>query len=184
LSPSESKVAQWFREVRDPLRRFIAARRGISPGEFDDVAQEVFLRLLRYERDELVVDPRGYLFKVAANIVSEWAMRAPRRFPHDSSWLADLVDSGNVFDDMALAQRNALIRNALDSLPDRAREILRLHFGEGLTHEAISTRLGVTRRIVKRDVISAYASLRLALASVVDGLAEPELTVVLAAEDE
>jgi RNA polymerase sigma factor (sigma-70 family) len=184
LGQPESKVAQWFREVRDPLRRFIAARRGIAPGELDDVAQEVFLRLLRYDRDELIIDPRGYLFKVAANIVSEWTMRAQRRFPHNASWLEDLPDSTNLAEDTALAQRNAILHRALGALPDRMRDILRLHFAEGLTHDAIAMRLGITRRIVKRDLISAYASLRLALPGLVDGLTEPRVTVTVKGGEE
>jgi DNA-directed RNA polymerase specialized sigma24 family protein len=65
-----SRLAEWFRELRVPLRRFIARRRGVVAADLDDVAQEVFLRLPRYDREELIADPRGYLFKVAANVPS------------------------------------------------------------------------------------------------------------------
>ena len=52
---------------------------------------------------------------------------------------------------------------ALERLPPRAREILRLHFADGMTHPEIATRLGVTRKIVKRDTARAYAVLRTTL---------------------
>ena len=156
-------LARWFRDFRAPLRQFIAARRGIVAADVDDVAQEVFLRLLRYRRGELVADPRGYLFKVAANVVSEWSMRARARLPHDSSWLEVLPDDTHIPGQVECAERDTEIRGALCALRPRAREALRLHFEEGLTYAAIAVRLGVTPRIVKRDVVEAYAMLRVAL---------------------
>lgn len=157
------KVARWFHEVRRPLRRFIAGRRDVLPADIEDVAQEVFLRLLRYERSDVVTDARGYLFKIAANVASEWAMRARQRLPHESSWLDDLTHDPGTLDDLERSQRQAQIHRALATLPARAREILRLHYGEDLTQEAIAVELGITTRMVRRDISSAYARLRLAL---------------------
>jgi RNA polymerase sigma factor (sigma-70 family) len=48
----------------------------------------------------------------------------------------------------------------LETLAPRAREILRMHFGDGMTHPEIAIALGVTRKIVKRDTARAYAELR------------------------
>lgn len=175
-----SRLAMWFRELQLPLRRFIAGRRGIVPADLDDVAQEVFLRLLRYQREELVTDPRGYLFKIAANVASEWSMRARQRFPHDSTWLDELTDDRDATDEMDRTQRNAELHRALGELPPRAREVLRLHFGEGLNHEMISVRLGVTRRIVKRDIVQAYARLRLALTATAETTLQPNIIAAAA----
>lgn len=159
------RLIEWFRELRLPLQRFIAGRRGIRTADLDDVAQEVFLRLLRYEREELVADPRGYLFKMAANVASEWSMRASERLPHESGWLDELMDERDTTADLDKDRRHADVRHALQALPVREREILRLHFGDGLDYEMIAAQLGVTRRIVKRDVVRAYTRLRLALSS-------------------
>jgi DNA-directed RNA polymerase specialized sigma24 family protein len=40
-----------------------------------------------------------------------------------------------------------------------------LHFAEDIPHEEIARRLGVTRKIVKRDIARAYGSLRISLDS-------------------
>ena len=45
----------------------------------------------------------------------------------------------------------------------KTQEILRLHFAEDVPHEEIARRLGVTRKIVKRDIARAYSSLRISL---------------------
>src|SRR6202050_5981982 len=70
-----------------------ARRRAGSPADIDDIAQEVFLRLLRYDRSELIDYPQAYLFKIASNVSAEWAMRSSCRMPHHSEWLTELVDT-------------------------------------------------------------------------------------------
>ena len=133
-----SRLSQWFREFQAPLRRFMGGRRGVPPAELDDLAQEVFLRMLRYDREDFVTDPRGYLFKIAANVASEWFMRARQRLPHESMWLEELIDDTDVVSDVERRERDLALRLALQALPPRMREILRLQYGEGLKHEAIA----------------------------------------------
>lgn len=154
------KLGDWFRDWEKPLRRFLARRGAGSSADIDDIAQEVFLRVLRYERADLVDHPQAYLFKVAANVTAEWALRCSRRLPHDAAWLDELVDERLPEDPLQRAGVDRELHAAIDLLPARAREILRLHFGEGMTHPQIAVALGVTRKIVKRDMERAYASLR------------------------
>lgn len=49
------------------------------PADFDDVAQEVFLRLLRYDAAQIVEHPQAYLFKMASNVAAEWSIRSSNR---------------------------------------------------------------------------------------------------------
>lgn len=163
----------WFRDLHAPLRRFIGRRRPVASADLDDVAQEVYLRLLRYDRAELIEDPKGYLFRIAANVASEWAMRARERLPHAACWLDDLVDDRDVLGDAERATRAAEVRAAVEALSPRARDVLRLRFAEDLTNEVIASRLGLTRRIVRRELAQAYALLRLRLAPLKGSLIEP-----------
>ncbi len=162
---SQNRLTDWFRQWRTPLRRFLSLRHSKSAADLDDIAQEVFLRMLRYDRSELVVNPQAYLFKIAANVSAEWSTRASQRQPHSDEWLAALADEGDPETEFEREAQEHDLKRAIQSLPPRAREILLLHYGEGLTHEMIAKRLSVTRRIVKRDLISAYADLRDSLAA-------------------
>lgn len=162
---SKDLLTDWFRQWRMPLRRFLSVRRSHSSADLDDIAQEVFLRMLRYDRSELVDNPQAYLFKIASNVSVEWSTRASRRYPHAEQWLATLADEGTPETEFEREAEEKNLKRAVESLPSRAREILRLHYGEGLTHEVIAKRLVTTRRIVKRDLIHAYADLRESLAS-------------------
>jgi RNA polymerase sigma-70 factor (ECF subfamily) len=59
------------------VRFFVSRLRDAT--EAHDLAQEVFLRLLRLERPDLVRQPEAYLFTVAANIVRETALKRSAR---------------------------------------------------------------------------------------------------------
>ncbi len=162
---SKDRLTDWFRQWRIPLRRFLSLRRSHGSADLDDIAQEVFLRMLRYDRAELVANPQAYLFKIAANVSAEWSTRASRRQPHSEDWLAALADESNPETELEREAMDHDLKRAIEALPSRAREILRLHYSEGLTYEVIAKRLATTHRIVKRDLIRAYADLRDSLAS-------------------
>jgi RNA polymerase sigma factor (sigma-70 family) len=161
----QGRIAEWFSEWHTPLRRFLMRRRAGSTADIEDIAQEVFLRLLRYDRSELIDFPQAYLYKIAANVSAEWATRSNRRMPHSSAWLTDLADT---LSPQVAAERDsaeAELERAIKALPPRCREILRLHFAEGIRHEDIARRTGLTRRIIKRELARAYATLRTTLAA-------------------
>jgi RNA polymerase sigma-70 factor (ECF subfamily) len=69
------------------------------------------------------------------------------------------------FDERALsdAEIETLIRNAIDSLPERCREVFILSRLDGLRHKEISERLGITVNTVERQIQIALNKLRLAL---------------------
>jgi RNA polymerase sigma-70 factor (ECF subfamily) len=157
------RLEGWFREFRAPLRRFLRSKIGITPADLDDVAQEVFLRLLRFDRDELIAQPKAYLFKMGANVASEWSMRARRRLPHSSDWLPSLSTELEFEEDIQTAERDSEVARAINQLSPRTRIMLQLHFRDGLSYEAIAGRLQVTHRVVKREIIRGYAQLRVAL---------------------
>ena len=158
------RLADWYRDWQQPLRRYLTRRRIGSAADVDDIAQEVFLRLLRYENARLVDEPQWYLFKIAANVSAEWGTRSSRRLPHDSEWLAELVDVLSPELEVERQDFDERVSVAVEALPPRERESLRLHFAEGLTLPQIANALGISHRMVKRDITRAYASLRIALA--------------------
>lgn len=162
-SPPKDRLVHWFMQWRRPICRFLGAYRAVDRADIDDVAQEVFLRMVRYDRSELVANPQSYLFKMAANVAAEWSMRPHQRSPHASEWLSDLIENSSPESELLSQAEEQTLLAAINALPARPREMLRLHFVESLTREQIATRLAVSPRVVKRELIRAYAALRLAL---------------------
>lgn len=153
-------LVEWYRRWYGPLRKFLQGNRALRAADIDDVAQEVFLRLLRYERSELVEFPQAYLFKTASNVVAEWAIRANVARPHGAAWLealaADQQPEGTVSQHLAQGR----IKRVVSALPARQREVLKLRFDSGLSTDEIAGRLGTTPRSVKRDLAKSFVTLR------------------------
>src|ERR1700728_3138926 len=110
---SKSRLADWFRQWRLPLRKFLIGKGAIPASDLDDVAQEVFLRLMRYERAELIEHPQAYLYKMATNVAAEWAIRGRYVRPHESRWLAGLTIDDRAEDEAGHAELQNEIERAL-----------------------------------------------------------------------
>ena len=165
MKTRNGRLTLWFGRWRKPIRSWFSSRASVPRAEVDDLAQEVFLRLLRYSDDVAVENPQGYLFRIAANVANEWRDRSRVRQPHDRSWLDELqIDPADQPDNTVFQNRvSKHLQTAVDRLPRRQREVLLLHVNEGLTYKEIADRLDVTYRIVLRDLTRAYATLRMQL---------------------
>ena len=158
----DGRLIEWFGKWRKPIRSWLRNRASVPPGDIDDLAQEVFLRLLRYSDDVTVDNPQGYLFRIAANVANEWRERSRVRRPHDDSWLEELqIEAGDEPENaFAKTRASEYVQAALDRLPPRQREVLLLHVNEGLTYKQIAERLELSPRVVLRDLSRAYSQLR------------------------
>ncbi len=157
---SKTRLADWFRQWYSPLRKFLAGRSAVPAADIEDVAQEVFLRLMRYESSELIEHPQAYLYKVASNVAAEWSMRFRNSRPHESKWLVELLAADHPERDSVRGAAAEEVRRAIEGLPERSREVLRLQYAEGLGSVEIAERVGSTQRSVRRILTKSYAKLR------------------------
>jgi RNA polymerase sigma-70 factor (ECF subfamily) len=169
-APGEAGLARWANEYAGDLRRFLAKRR-IVESDIKDVCQEVYLRLLRFDRAAVVQNPQAYLFRVAANVAHDFKLRQQRWQPAEPQDLQAREEQPStqpgpeqLAEQAARARRTA---QALATLPPMARAALALQIQEELTYEQIAARLGTSRRSVKRAVARGYALMREALSDVV-----------------
>lgn len=161
----DGRLVEWFGRWRRPIRSWLRNCGSVPTADIDDLAQEVFLRLLRYSDDVAIENPQGYLFRIAVNVASEWRERSRVRNPHDDSWLEELqIESGEEPENaLAKTRTSEYVQAAVDRLPPRQREVLLLHVNEGLTYKQIAELRGLTYRIVLRDLTRAYSALRMQL---------------------
>lgn len=159
---SKNRFAQWFKDWRKPVRHWLSRRASVPAAELDDLAQEVFLRLLRYSDKTAVENPLGYLLRIAGNVASEWRERARVSKPHDQEWLDDLLIEPDQEPENSVSQAgsDANVQAAVDKLPPRQRQVLLLRVNEGLTYKQIAERLELSPRVVLRDLSRAYSQLR------------------------
>lgn len=156
---SEPFLARWVRDHAEDLHRFLAKRR-IIESDIKDVCQEVYLRILRFERSEVIEKPTAYLFRVAANVAHDFKLRQSKWLPLGAETLDAMACEPGSDQLIDLTYRKQVLMNAVANLPPIPRAAITLQAQEGLTYEAIAERLGVSQRVVKRAVVRAYASLR------------------------
>lgn len=159
-SPGRSqRIAEWARAWNASLTRYLRRR---LPGRIDpeDLAQEVYVRLLRVEQLEHIKEPQAYLYRVASNVAAEWRMRAVHARPHSNAELENLVAAAtpeSLLDDEQVA---AQLDSALESMTPMVRAVMYLKLREDMSHEEIANHLGVTQRMVRRMLTTGYAQLR------------------------
>jgi RNA polymerase sigma factor (sigma-70 family) len=153
------RIGEWARNWNAGLTRFLRRR---LPQQIDaeDLAQEVYVRLLRVEKLDLIEEPQAYLYRVASNVASEWRMRACHSKPHSSDELDALVAATTpeaLLDETDFARQ---LDAALHGMTPMIRTIIYLKLRDGMSHEEIARHLGITTRMVRRLLTTGYAHLR------------------------
>src|SRR5690348_3014539 len=125
------------------LRRFLSLRlRNVH--DVPDLAQEVFLRLLRVERHETIRNPEAYLFTVASHVIHQHTLRrASEPISVDiTEALAELQtsDSEDPTSRAESAQRVEAFEATLSQLPPRVAAALVLQRIGGFTVQEIADR--------------------------------------------
>lgn len=155
----KTALVQWAQAWNKHLIRFLS-RRGASREEAEDFAQEAYLRLLRMNDLDLVHSPQAYLFKIAGNLLSEWRMRAAQSRTHTAEALDFLMAEETPHTDLEHSEQQRCVNEAIDGLHPVTRQVLLLHIQQDLTYDEISQQLDLTRRTVKRHMLTGYSALR------------------------
>ncbi len=140
---------------------FSFCRRSLSAERAADATQEVFLAAWR-SRERYRPEAgtlAGWLLGIARYKVID-IMRADGKapLPRDMSGNDDVAS--NAEESVVAAAERMLMAEAIATLPERAREMVRLAFFEDLTHAQISERCDVPLGTVKSDIRRSLGRLR------------------------
>jgi RNA polymerase sigma-70 factor (ECF subfamily) len=145
------------------LRRFLSQRLQ-NRADAPDLAQEVYLRLLRVQRHEEIRSPEAYLLTVASHLLREHTVRQATVPPalDLEDLAADLHTEAE--EDPAVrsetAQRMDRLEGALSRLSAKANAVLLLHRRDGFSLEEIGERLGISRSMAKKYLTQALSQCR------------------------
>jgi RNA polymerase sigma factor (sigma-70 family) len=145
------------------LRLFLT-RRLRNAADAPDLAQEVFLRLMRVDHHESIRSPEAYLFTVASHVLHQHALK--------QSASPNCVDISDLFSELQLAsgddpaakadvsQRLEHLERLLRQLPPKMATTLMLHRFAGFSIQEIGERLGVSRPTAKKYLARALTHCR------------------------
>jgi len=159
----KSFVAALAAKYGQRLRRFLSTR-ARNTADVPDLAQEVFLRLMRVQQTEIIRSPEAYLFTVASHVVHQHTLREANvpRAVDITEVLAELQLT-STDDPSANAETQERLKNlqrALDQLPPKLSTTLLLHRFAGLSIEEIGDQLGVARPTAKKYLAQALLHCR------------------------
>jgi RNA polymerase sigma-70 factor (ECF subfamily) len=124
-----------------------------------DVAQEVFLRLLRVERQDVIRNPEAYLFTVASHVLYQHTLNKSMDpiFVDITDAVSELATSAgeDPSSQVENQSRIELLEKALARLPPKVGAALVMHRVGGFTVSEIAERLGVSRDSVKKYLMRA-----------------------------
>jgi len=151
-------LPQYFRRLQRLL-----LRRGRSREEAEDLIQDAFVKMQEYcDRGGQVRQPEGFLVRTVLRL----AINA-RRDEHRDLYVTERVeDLGFVVDgeptpDEVFAAEECLerMRNALDTVNRRTRDVLFMHRLDGYSYAQIAQQLGISVSAVEKHIASGLAVL-------------------------
>jgi RNA polymerase sigma factor (sigma-70 family) len=149
-----------FEQFSSGLHRYLL-RRLRSAANAEDLAQEVYLRLLRAVEPRQVKFPQAYVYQIAFHVLCEFQVRERGgRVTFDSETTAQLAN--HVADETATpeqayeeeAQRRRF-EQVLADLPPMQRTVLRLATQHNFSHAQIAEKLGIAVSTVRNHLYKA-----------------------------
>jgi RNA polymerase sigma-70 factor (ECF subfamily) len=143
------------------LRRLLR-RRGASALEAEDLVQEAVLRLHVYTRTGGEVrNPNAFLLRTAMNLAVDTHRRSRADLyetaPIEELNLIDLAPAPEEI--VAAEQRLRRMKDALDRVSSRTREIFFMHRLQGFSHAEIAAQLRISVSSVEKHIASAVTLL-------------------------
>src|SRR5215470_5277251 len=156
-------VEKLFAEHRRALQAYFY-RRIRTKSDAPDLAQEVYVRMLRVADTEAIRNPQVYLYTVASNLVKEHAVldrRQASSLDFDAASVQQrLGELPSLEGELEESQRAGRLRAVLETLPVKCRTAVILQYRYGLTYEQIGERLGVSGNMVKKYLAQALGHCR------------------------
>ena len=141
----------------EDLLRFLRSRLAYE-SEAEDLAQEVYLRLLRVKDRDRIENQRAYVLRVAANIANEWRLLARNRLGHSSEALTRLADPSDPVRVAMVDRQMQTLEAALQTLSPKCRVVLLMHRRDRFTYREIAERMGLSVSMVKKYLVQGLTA--------------------------
>jgi RNA polymerase sigma-70 factor (ECF subfamily) len=165
-APDSGFVESLYRRNETDLKSFVKRRiDGDGAVDVDDIVQEAFLRIATHRGAEELKNPRGFLFRIARNLIFDTLRRGKVRKNYARAESADAVDrfsqgnSGSAEQAVSSREDLELIFRAIDTLPPRCRQVFLLQRDEELSYARIAERLGISESMVQKHMSKALSKL-------------------------
>lgn len=161
MNPDSTGQEHWFLTEVEPHRPAVRAwllARFPTVHDVDNLVQEALARVCQARRKGTIRAPRSLLFTTARNLALDLVRR--QRIVHfepitDAMASFVLADDTDVLAAIEKQENLELLNRAIQSLPERCRQVLTLRTAYGLTQKQIAARLVVSESTVEKAMAQA-----------------------------
>jgi RNA polymerase sigma factor (sigma-70 family) len=161
--PKASLVERLFADHAGALRTFFL-RRIRAKADAADLAQEVYIRMLRVSDQNAIRNPIHYLYTVANNLIKEHAVLERRQasgIDIDAAPAHERLETLPAFDgDLDAARRLSRLGTVLQQLRPKCRAAVELRYTHELSYREIAMHLGVSPQMAKKYVAQGLSHCR------------------------
>lgn len=158
MNSPDREADRWFAEQVLPhepaLRAWLRARYP-SLTDVDDLVQETYARILRARNASQITSVKAFLFTAARNLVVD-QFRRQQVVAIESIAEIDSVsvseDAPGVSETVSRKQEIELLMQAIQSLPERCRQVVTLRKIYGLSLKEIARELGISEHTVEAQI--------------------------------
>ena len=160
---NQSFVENLFSQYHKELHAYLVKRASNNTLDAADIAQETYLRLLRMKNVDLIEKPHAYVYRVALNVLREFALKeqGQRRIVQQ----LDIQEVEPVITETPDTQANRMeslvhLESIINKLPPTYRSILLLRLQYGMSYQEIANKLDLSIHTVKKYLYRAVAHCR------------------------
>jgi len=167
-------IAQAFIEHKSVLSAYLA-HKFLSQADIDDLLQDIFEQAYLAEKKRDITSPKGYLFGVARNLLSQRYAKNARRISVEindaqiSDLAAEFISPENK---LYYKIKMKILVKAIKTLPPQCQKVFILRKIRGLSQKKIASRLKISTSTVERHITIALSRLNATLAE--QGYSETE----------
>ncbi len=150
MPPEDTEQARWFSShllPHEPLLRAWLEDRYPEANNIDDIIQDAYLRVLNVRHSRTLRSPKAFLFKTARNLALDHlrSHSVSRTIPLVDDHLSNVIDGSETAPEAVARKQELLImRKAIESLPERCRQIVTLHKVYGIPQKEVAKRMGIS----------------------------------------
>ena len=154
MAPENPEQARWFSTYILPHETVLRAwlgKRFPDADNIDDIIQDAYLRLLKAHESDAIRSPKAFLFRTARNLSIDHlkSHKISRKMPFEEVETVNVVDAAaSIPETVSRNQELEILKAAIQSLPERCRQIVTLHEVYGMPQKDVAKKLGITASTV------------------------------------
>jgi RNA polymerase sigma-70 factor (ECF subfamily) len=153
-------IQEVIRRHHESLIKFLRRRLSIAD-DADDVAQETYIRMMKYEGSREIKSPSAMLFRIAVNVANDHGRAAQSRCSSDHCDVegVPLVSEHPSAERSVLADQNLdMLFDVIDGLPPKCKQVFLLSRAQGMTYAEIASHCGISVKMVEKQISRAVAA--------------------------